>query len=99
MARRAVDGNFYSDTVNQLVFTDDPDEVVVVVDTQGPIGPVSNKQIVRISVEPHHDSSQDVAERIWQLLDWDDLEGEESVAPEDVDVRAKGWGCRVKWFY
>ena len=55
--------------------------------------------MVLISVLPHHALSQTVAERVWTLLDWDDLEGDDWVDPTDVDVRAKGWDCRVRIYY
>ena len=99
MARRAVYDTFNAYTVTQFAFTDDPDEVVVEVDTNGKISPVTNKQVVLISVLPHHAMSQTVAERVWELLDWEDVEGEDWVDPADVDVQAKGWDCRMKIYY
>lgn len=99
MARRAVYDDFHADTVTQFAFTDDPDHVVVEVDTNGKISPVTSKQVVLISVLPHHAMSQTVAERVWQLLDWDDLEGDDWIDPAEVDVEAKGWDCRMKIYY
>jgi hypothetical protein len=99
MARRAVTGSFYDGTVSNLVYSDEPDEVVVEVDTNGAISPVTRMQVVVIAVKPHHETSQEVAEGIWNLLGWDDIEGDDQVDPTEVDVRAKGWDCRVKFFY
>ena len=99
MARRAVWDEFNAYTVTQFAFTDDPDEVVVEVDTNGSISPVTSKQVVLISVVPHHPMSQAVAERVWELLDWEDLEGDDWVDPAEIDVHAKGWDCRMKIYY
>ena len=99
MARRAANCEFYSDTVSELVYSDDPDEVVVVVDMNAPISPVTGMQVARIIVLPRHATSQEVAERIWELLDWGDIEGEEWVAPDQIDVESEGWDCRVKVFH
>jgi len=98
MARRAVCDELNAYTVTQFAFTDDPDDVVVV-DTNGKISPVTNKQVVLISVLPHHAMSQTVAERVWKLLAWEDLEGDDWVDPAEVDVEAKGWDCRMKICY
>lgn len=99
MARRAVYDYFNAYTVTQYAFSDDPDDVVVEVDTNGPISPVTGKQVVLISVLPHHAKSQDVAERIWSLLEWEDIEGDDWVDPAEVDVAATGWDCRRKIYY
>ncbi len=73
--------------------------MVVEVDTNGQISPVTNKQVVPISVMPHHAMSQQVADRIWQLLDWNDVEGDDWIDPAEVDVEANGWDCRMKIQY
>lgn len=99
MARRAVRDEFNAYTVTQFAFFNDPDDVVVEVDTNGKISPVTNKQVVLISVLPHHVMSHTVAERVWKLLEWDDLEGDDWVDPAEVDVEVKGWDCRMKIYY
>ena len=99
MARRAVWDTFDAYTVTQFAFSDDPDEVVVEVDTNGAISPVTGKQVVVISVLPHHPMSQTVAERIWDQFESEDRDGDEWVDPTEVDVKAKGWDCRMKLFY
>lgn len=99
LARRAVFDMFDAYTVTQFALTDDPDTVIVEVDTNDKISPVTGKQVVLISVLPHHAISQSVAERIWEHLDWDELEGEDWVDPAEVDVAAKGWDCRRKIYY
>ena len=48
---------------------------------------------------PHHTMSQEVAERIWNLLAWEDLQDMDSVDPIEVDVAAKGWDCRSKIYH
>jgi hypothetical protein len=99
IARRAVNDRFTEYTVTQFALSEDPDEVLVEVDTNGPISPVTQKQVVRISVMPRHPKSQDVARRIWAQLDWDDLEGDDWVDPAEIDVAARGWDCRMKIYY
>jgi hypothetical protein len=99
MARRAVNDEFNAYTVAQFALSEDPDEVLVEVDTNGQISPVTQKQVARISVIPHHPKSQDVAERIWERIDWSDLEGDDWVDPAEVDVEARGWDCRMKIYY
>ena len=99
MARKAASGTFDSYTVSGLAYSDDPDEVVVEVDTNGPISPVTGKQIAVIAVLPHHPTSQDIAERIWNQFGWEDIEGDDWVDPAEIDVESQGWDCRVKFFY
>jgi hypothetical protein len=99
LAAKAVNGPFEEGTINELAFSEDPDEVVAVVDATGPVAPLTGKQVVRITVLPHHDQAQDLAERIWRKLGWDDIEGNDWTDPEELDVRAKGWDVRTKFFY
>lgn len=98
MARRAT-GDLFSDMVMQLVYNDDPHEVVVEVDTNGRIDPVTKKQVVVIAVVPGHPTSQEVAQRIWDWIGWDELADDDWIDPTEVDVAAKGWDCRMKVRY
>lgn len=85
--------------VMQLVYSDDPYEVVVEVDTSGPIDPATKKSVVVIAVWPGHPTSQEVAERIWERIGWDELADDDWVDPAEIDVAAKGWDCRMKVRY
>lgn len=57
LANRAAGADFYAYSVNQLVYSDDPDQVIVEVDMNGAISPVTGKQVVAIAVLPHNPTS------------------------------------------
>ena len=93
MATRVANARFYSNAVSQLVPAERPEEIVVEIDATAPIGPVSNKQVVVVDVQPHP-WAQEVAEGIWNQLDWHEVD-DNDVDPAEIDVAKRGWSCRM----
>lgn len=83
---------FLPDSIYYLTTPDDEDDVVAVINTISPIGPVLGEAVWRIEVQPHP-WGQEVAERIWQGLAWGEVT-EDSKAPGRNVIEA-GWSCRV----
>jgi hypothetical protein len=83
---------FRTDSYYFLTTPIDEDDVVVVLDTTAPLGPVSGNAIWRVEIQPHS-WGQEVAELIWEALDWDEVT-EDSHEPGS-DVVAAGWSCRM----
>jgi len=93
LARAVVDGSrFRTDAYYFLTTPEDEDDVVAVVDTTAPIGPVSGEAIWSVEVQPHS-WGQDVADLIWHGLAWEDVT-EDSEAPKR-NVTEVGWSCRM----
>jgi hypothetical protein len=98
IARRAVNGPFDSATVYGLVLSEDPETVLVEVDTNGAIGPVSGlmRAVIHVQPGPH---AAELADRIWWSFGWEDV-FEDAVDPADAgDLAAKGWYCRFKLYF
>ena len=93
LANAVVNGSrFRTDSYYFLTTLYDEDDVVAVVDTTAPIGPVSGEAIWRVEVQPHS-WGQEVAERIWQGLAWEEVTVD-SEAPKR-NVADTGWSCRM----
>lgn len=83
---------FRTDSYYFLTTPVDEDDVVLVLDTTAPIAPVSGNAIWRVEVQPHP-WGQEVAERIWDALGWEEVT-EDSEAPKP-NVAETGWSCRM----
>ena len=93
LANAVVNGSrFRTDSHYFLTTPDDEDDVVAVVDTTAPVGPVSGVAIWRVEVHPHS-WGQDVAELIWRGLAWEEVT-DDSEAPKP-NVAQTGWSCRI----
>ena len=68
------------------------DDVVAILDTNAPVGPVSGRAIWRFEVQAHP-WGQEVAERVWDGLEWEEVT-EDSEGP-GKDVAEHGWTCRM----
>ena len=94
LAKAAVFGQFLkSDNVYELC---DPEcDVVAVVDTTRLHGPTSRWTVWVVHVQPGHRWSSEVAQEVWELLDWDEIT-DDVVDPSEVDVEGQGWWCNMK---
>ena len=83
---------FRTDSCYFLITSLGDDDVVAVLDTNGPVGPVSGRAIWGFEVQAHP-WGQEVSERVWEGLEWDEVT-EDSEGPR-TDVANHGWTCQI----
>jgi hypothetical protein len=84
-------GFLQTDRYYDFVFKDQPETVVLDLDTTAPVGPVSGKSNWVIRVHPHL-CAQEIAEAIWEELEWSEIP-EDTVDPTKQDCNRVGWYC------
>jgi len=93
LASAVVNGtSFRTDSCYFLTTSTDTDDVVAILDTNAPVGPVSGRAIWRFEVQPHP-WGQEVAELVWGGLDWEEVT-EDSEGPGS-DMGDRGWSCQL----
>ena len=93
LASAVINGTgFRTDGCYFLTTSLDEDDVVAILDTNGPVGPVSGRATWRFEVHAHR-WGQEVAEKVWEGLDWEEVT-EDSDGP-GTDVANHGWTCRI----
>jgi len=93
LASAVINGtSFRTDGCYFLTTSTDTDDVVAILDTNAPVGPVSGRAIWRFEVQAHP-WGQEVAERVWDGLEWEEVT-EDSEGPGS-DVGDRGWSCRL----
>ena len=85
--------SFKTDGYYNLTTTSDEDDVVAVLTTTAPVGPVSGKSIWRLDVQSHP-WSQDVAQKVWDGLEWEEVT-DDSNEPGPNTCKT-GWTCGIK---
>jgi len=93
LARRVTEGGLSTDTVYEFVSADDPHTVIAELDTTAPVGPVSGKATWVFDVHPHP-WAQDVAEGVWESLDWSEVP-DDAEEPYERNCVETGWSCRI----
>jgi len=83
---------FRTDGCYFLTTFPDAEDVVAILDTNGPVGPVSGRAIWRFEVQAHP-WGQEVAEKVWGGLELDEVT-EDSEGP-GTDVANHGWTCQI----
>ena len=93
LASAVINGTgFRTDGCYFLTTSPDTEDVVAILDTNGPVGPVSGRAIWRFEVQAHP-WGQEVADRVWEGLEWEEVT-EEAEGP-GTDVANHGWTCRI----
>lgn len=93
LASAVVNGTgFRTDSCYFLTTSTDTNDVVAILDTNAPFGPVSGRAIWRFELQPHS-WGQEVAELVWDGLDKEEV-SKDSEGPGS-DVGDRGWSCRL----
>jgi hypothetical protein len=93
LARAVINGTgFKTDGYYNLTTPTDEDDVVAVLTTTAPVGPVSGKSVWRLDIQPHP-WGQEVAEMVWDGLEWEEVT-EDSNEP-GPNTNKTGWTCGI----
>jgi hypothetical protein len=91
LVNRLLYSPFQTDRYYDFVCKEDPETVLVDLDTTSPVGPVSGRSNWVIRVHPHP-RAQEIADAIWNELDWSEVL-DDATDPAEQDCTKVGWYC------